>query len=119
MLPKSHCQAYQELLTQLVELQQRFKDINLDPVVIKANWQKIKQVFQEEIIILTSDELDIAIASQWQSIQTEIYRALRLLETDIMFFCASQKATTSESRLASLSDRLDKIIDYCQILLSI
>ncbi|MGK7874305.1 MAG: heterocyst frequency control protein PatD [Xenococcaceae cyanobacterium] len=117
MLPKLHCQAYQEFLTALLELRDRATAPNLEAASLQENFKQVQQVFQGQIMILTSDGLDPAIAPRWQSVQTELHRALRLLEMDIMFLCSSRQAATAGQRLASVSDRLEKIIGYCQLLL--
>ncbi len=118
MLPELHNQAYQTLLNALLEFRDRATAGNLEVDSLQKKFQQVQQVFQGQIISLTSDGLDAAIAPRWQSVQTEIHRALRLLEADILFLRSSRQASTSQQRLASLSDRLEKIIGYCQVMLN-
>lgn len=117
MLPESHRQAYQEFLRTLLDLQNLSTASNTDAASIQQNFQNVQQIFQKQVAILTSDEVDPAIASRWQSIQTEIYRAIRLLDTDILFLRSSRQAATTEARLKTVSDRTQKLIGYCQALL--
>ena len=117
MLPESHRQPYQEFLRTLVELQELATASQLDLALLQQNWQLVQVIFQQQIIILTSDGLDAGISSRWQSLQTEIHRSLRLLEMDIIFLRSSRQAVTVRGRLKSAGDRLDQLIGYCQVLL--
>ncbi|MGK7950398.1 MAG: heterocyst frequency control protein PatD [Xenococcaceae cyanobacterium] len=115
----SHSQAYQEFLLSLEKLNNEFligsEDIDLPS--LKAEFQTIKLFFQSHIA--TIQELDEAIAMQWQSLQTELYRELRLLETDILFFASSRAAETKLQRLRSLRERIERMIKYCQAILKL
>lgn len=117
----SHSQAYQEFLLSLEKLNNEFligsEDIDLPS--LKAEFQTIKLFFQSHIASLTIQDLDEAIAMQWQSIQTELYRELRLLETDILFFASSRAAETKLQRLRSLRERIERMIKYCQAILKL
>ena len=119
MLPESHRQAYQIFLTQLLQLQQAVNAAKFDPVPIQKSWQKAQNLFNGAILPLTDEGLDPAIAPRWQSLQTEIYRAWRLLGTDVMFVGISRLRATSEQRLASLGDRLEQLIGYCEFMLKL
>jgi hypothetical protein len=43
---------------------------------------------------------------------------LRLLATDILFLSSSKQATTTEQRLMTVRDCTEKIIGYCQVILT-
>ena len=130
MLSKPHNQAYQEFSTLLQKLQDDFVsmketssvqdksdfDLNnteISIVSIKEQFQRLQTFFQQQIVPLTSQELDETIAIRWQSLQTEVHREFRLLNTDMLFLASSKQAKTKSQRLQSLCDRLDKIIGYC------
>ncbi len=115
----SHSQAYQEFLLSLEKLNNEFLigSEDLDLPSLKAEFQTIKLFFQSHIA--TIQELDEAIAMQWQSLQTELYRELRLLETDILFFASSRAAETKLQRLRSLRERIERMIKYCQAILKL
>ena len=117
MLPKSHLSAYQEFLTVLLTLRDQATTEPPDAAYLQETFARVEQIFQSQIMSLPDDSLDPEIASRWQSVQTEIYRALRLLKTDIMFLRSSKQAATAEQRLAAVGDRLEKIIGYCQVIL--
>ncbi|OKH21221.1 hypothetical protein NIES593_16535 [Hydrococcus rivularis NIES-593] len=118
MLPTLHQNAYQKLLTLLRGLREQIDSPNSRVTVIQEKFQQIQQVFQEDVMPLESDELEGAIASRFQSVQTEMHRALRLLGTDILFLRSSKQAATSEQRLAAIRDRVDNSIGFCQAILT-
>ena len=117
----SHSQAYQEFLFLLEKLNNEFLigDEDIDLPSLKAEFQTVKVFFQRHIASLTIHDLDEAIAMQWQSLQTELYRELRLLETDILFFASSRTAETKLQRLRSLRDRVERMIKYCEAILKL
>lgn len=117
MLPKLHLQAYQEFLTVLLTLRDRATANQLDEEELQKSFERVQQVFQEKLIGLNGEEIDPAILPRWQSVQTEIYRALRLLSTDILFLRSSRRAATSEQRLSAVRDRVEKMIGYCQAII--
>ena len=116
MLPTSHLSAYQEFLTVLLTLRDQATAEHPEAAALQETFERVQPIFSQ-IMSLPDDLLDSEIASRWQSVQTEIYRALRLLKTDIMFLRSSRQAATAEQRLAAVGDRLEKIIGYCQVIL--
>lgn len=116
MLPLPHRQAYQALLSKLLALQ-TVSTANSDTADIEQVFQSMQQIFQAQVLNLGSDELDLEISSRWQSLQTEMQRSMRLLSTDMVFLRSSRQAATSEQRLATVRDRTQKLIDYCQAML--
>ena len=119
MLPESHRQTYQAFLTVVLKLQYAANADKFDVVPIQKSWQEAQHLFIGQILPLTEDELEPAIASRWQSLHTEIYRTWRLVGTDVMFVGTSRLEVTSQQRLASLRDRLEKLIAYCHFMLKI
>ena len=118
MLPNLHRQAYQKLLTALQQMQQETTASNLDLAALQTSFSSLQQIFQQQILTLTTENIPPTLTSRWQSLQTEINRALRLLQTDIMFLRSSRQTTTYQQRLISIDKRLEQMIGYCQILLS-
>ncbi len=118
MLSKLHKAAYQEFITLLNDWQKICE--NHDKVLeITDNHPKLQQYFQQRVITLTEDELDITVLSFWRSLQTEIQREFRLLSTDILFWSSSRQPDTKEKRLKIICDRTNKLIAYCQKMLEI
>ncbi|MBR8828956.1 MAG: heterocyst frequency control protein PatD [Gomphosphaeria aponina SAG 52.96 = DSM 107014] len=119
MLPKSHCEAIQELITVLKGLGEEARVSEPDPTLLLTQSQKGQKILQEKFIILNTDELAPDLASRWQLIQTEIHRELRLLATNIIFLRSSQSSATAQSRLANVLEHIDKILTACELLMQI
>ena len=122
MLPASHNRAYQDFLSLLIELNRLLashtQTTDLNPIEqIKQQFQSLALWYEQNLVRLDSRGLDSAIASRWQSVQTEIKREFKLLSTDILFLTSARQNSTQTKRLKSIGDRLDKLIGYCQILL--
>lgn len=117
MLSPSHRQPYQELWEALEQLQKYTDNPDVEGSAVLESFQQVQCIFQEQVMTLTSEGLDPAVAPQWQSVQTEIHRAFRLLEMDVMFLQTSRKAATSQARKTTMRDRLEKMMGYCQALL--
>ena len=119
MLFQSHNRAYQEFLILLEKLENDCSNLNLkiSKTAINERFNPLQASFQEYILPLTDAELDTAIASRWQSVQTEIKREFRLLSTDILFLTSSRQASTRETRLQSVRKRITKLIGYCRVML--
>lgn len=122
MLPTSHSRAYQDFLISLNEFQNIFTntETNASASLVKEKCQNLQKYFEQQIIPLdsNSEDLDSAIASRWQSVQTEIKREFRLLITDVVFLASSRQPATRARRLKSICDRTAQLISYCQIMLS-
>ncbi|MDJ0576932.1 MAG: heterocyst frequency control protein PatD [Xenococcaceae cyanobacterium MO_234.B1] len=134
MLSLAHKKAYQEFLNLLNHWQNY--GVNPDgeagrgnlPIcnhpVDKVNeitkqFPDLQQWFQQEILTLTDEELDTTVISLWRSLQTEIQREFRLLSTDMLFLASSRQASTRESRLKTIGDRITRLIAYCQKILEL
>jgi hypothetical protein len=119
MLPASHNRAYQDFLTLLTKFRQRLSEPGqeFNQSTIEQEFQDLLTWFKQNIAQLSNQDLAPAIAPRWQSVQTEILREFKLLSTDILFIAASRQQTTQLKRLKSISDRLTKLISYCQIML--
>ena len=119
MLPQSYLQSYQIFLDALLNLMAEAKQAELDLVSIQIKGKKVQQLFHEKIVPLTGDNLDAETSSRWQSLQTEIYRSHRLLNTDFIFLASARQPSTLKQRQASLVNNLEKILGYCQTITKI
>ncbi len=134
MLSTTHKKAYQEFLNLLNHWQN--SGVNPDGEAERGNlaicnhpvdkvnemtkqFPDLQQWFQQEIMTLTDQELDTKVISLWRSLQTEIQREFRLLSTDMLFLASSRQASTRESRLKTIGDRITRLIAYCQKILEI
>lgn len=119
MLPSSHNRAYQELLTLLTEFQsflgmQNYQSLRTQ---VRSRFQELDMGFKQHIINLSAEDLELAIASRWQSVQTEIKREFKLLATDVLFLSTAKEETTQIRRIDGINVRLSKLISYCQMML--
>ncbi|HBB30794.1 MAG TPA: hypothetical protein DDZ80_26620 [Cyanobacteria bacterium UBA8803] len=117
MLPLSKRQEYQEFQQALEQLHSRIDATDLEIVAIKAAFQDVKQLFTSQIANLSAEEIAPDNASRWQSIQTEIHKQMRLLETEMLRLQAARSSATSKARASGISDRLKILIQYCEALL--
>ena len=108
-----HKKAYQEFLNLLGEFQNQVNIATKD--VLKDSWQNLQDFSQQKLFTLTDDNLDESVVQQWRSLQTEIQREFRLLNTDILFLGASRKAQTTEVRLQSIRDRITRLTQFSQM----
>jgi len=119
MLSASHDRAYQDFMTLLTEFIQvtvvTEQEFNND--LVKKEFQSLSAWFNLHIAVLNDQGLAPALASRWQSVQTEIQREFKLLSTDILFLASARQNSTQQKRLKSIKDRLGKLIGYCQIML--
>ena len=120
MLSSSHLRAYQDFSTLLTTFQ-GFLDAENERASserVKQEWEQLRSCF-EQVAGIDVGEVPEAIASRWQSVQTEIKREFKLLSTDVLFFASARQITTQNKRIKSISDRLSKLISYCQIILDV
>ncbi|MGF1487517.1 MAG: heterocyst frequency control protein PatD [Prochloraceae cyanobacterium] len=117
MLPLQHDRIYRQLLNALLKLQNLSTADNLDLASLEKQYALVKEIFQTRALSLTEEGLDGAIASRWLSVQTEINRAIRLLQNDIIFLRSARQPATRQKRLKTVCDRIEQLIGYCRVLL--
>ena len=119
MLPPLHNRAYQDFLTLLTEFESILvaQSKKNEQSQIRLKFQDLVKWFKQNISDLSQEDLELAIAPRWQSLQTEIKREFNLLSTDMLFLSAARQKATQVQRIKSISDRLAKLIGYCQIML--
>ena len=115
-----HKKAYRDFLTLLDDLESHCQNSAeiADNAEIAAIWSDLKQVFQERIISLTDEELEGEVASRWISLQTEIQREFRLLNTDWLFWASARQQVIKQARAKAVRERLRKLSQYCQLMLT-
>ncbi len=119
MLPLLHFQHYQAFRQTLEQLLKTFRISDWEESMLLERYQNVQQLFQSQIATLSADDVAPENAPRWQSLQTEIYKQMRLLETDMMMLHVSRSSATSQRRVLSLCDRLNTLIQYCEALLQI
>ena len=105
-----HKKVYLEFLNLLEDFQEQLK--SSDQSIIQTSWYSLQQFAQEKLLSLTEDGLAESRVQQWRSLQTEIQRELRLLNTDILFLAAARQPKTKELKLQSIGDRLTRLIQF-------
>lgn len=119
MLPSLHCQHYQAFQRALEQLLQWVAEQPEEGAVLRKHFQGVKQMFQHQITTLSIDDIAPESASRWQSLQTEMHKQMRLLETDVMLLLSSRSLATSQHRTSGVCDRLHILIQYCTALLQL
>ena len=118
MLPRLH----QKILSPWLNLLQDFEVIisqqNVDDDSrLQSQWQMIQDYAQSQIIPLQCSDVSAHQQSSWQTWQTETYRYLRLLNTELLFWRSSQQAKTKQSRYLTVKQRLEEMIKLTHDLL--
>lgn len=119
MLPSTHRQPYQKFQQVLEQVLHSAMAIDLEKSAVRDEFRSLQQFFKSQIANLSADDLVSESASRWQSLQTEIYKQMRLLETDVMLLQASRSAATSQTRATGICDRIKTLIQYCEALLQL
>jgi len=116
MLPLAYREYYQAFLETLKQLQQHLNEPETDYTSLSSIFSQLQEEFQTDIMSLTGESLSGETLSRWQSSQTEIHRTMRLLQTDMMFLQTSRSTDTSQQRLATVRDRVGKLIAFATAL---
>ncbi len=119
MLPLQHCQRYEDFQQALEQLHEAVGVLDGEKVTLRERFQAVQKLFERQIATLSADEIAPDVAPRWQSVQTEIYKQMRLLQTDIMLLQASRSSATSQSRVSHVRDRLNTLMQYCQVLIQL
>lgn len=112
--PRVLYQQFQQLLHQL---QLELDGPTTDSAKLRASIAQLQQMFQAEIVPIAVAE--DRVNSQLQSIQIEINKQLRLLETDGIFLQAARQPVTVQQRKQQMHHRLEILLQYCDASLSL
>ncbi|MGK7933034.1 MAG: heterocyst frequency control protein PatD [Microcystaceae cyanobacterium] len=113
MLPTSWQNHYQLLLENCQSLQNLLNSEKIEINQLKRCFGEFKDQFYSFIVPLKADNLNLNSIGQWQSRQTELYRMMRLVETEMLFLQSSRQGETRQSRLRQISDRLQTMTRFC------
>lgn len=119
MLSSIYFQAYEEFLQALLHIREVVDTPNALEGSLQDDFAKLQQVFQSQVMPLTGEGLELNSVSRWRSLHTEIYRAMRLLEADVMRWKIARQGETAEKRREEMRDRVNQLIRYCQELLKL
>ncbi len=84
---------------------------------IKQQFQQLEEQFNQELLPIPSESVNLAIANNWQGLKTEMHRNLRLLKTDFVFFESSLKASKIP-KTKRLCYHLDQLMAICSLILN-
>ncbi|MCC5657381.1 heterocyst frequency control protein PatD [Nostoc sp. XA010] len=102
---------YLALVTLLEQLRSDAATTQIVSPELRQRVASLQQFFREQIVPLADEN------SRVQSYQTEISKQLRLLAIDVMFLQGARQASTAQTRLQTISDRLTTLIQYCDAIL--
>ena len=119
MLPSTHRQPYQEFKHALEQMLHTIVAIDLEKLILRDKCQELQKLFKNQITPLSADDLIGESASRWQSLQTELYKQMRLLETDVMMLQAARSSATAQTRVMGICARIKTLIQYCDALLQL
>ncbi|MEH2390078.1 MAG: heterocyst frequency control protein PatD [Nostoc sp.] len=119
---------YQAFVTLLEQLRSDATTTQIVAPELRQGVASLQQFFRQQIVPLADVGVGVGEASgreaspqgeDWrvQSYQTEISKQLRLLEIDVMFLQGARQASTAQTRLQTISDRLTILIQYCDAIL--
>lgn len=109
---------YKNFSEQLFLLQKQVVLENIDIIKIKIIFEQVKIIFHSKIldenmhIYLENNDKHAII----QSIQVEINKNLRLLETELLFLESSRQSETIDKRASKIKQRVMKLRDYCKFI---
>jgi len=92
------------------------------PADATRNWMEVLRGLQNDFqseIVMNSEDLDGEASGRIRSIETEIYRVLKLLETDFLFLKSAKQPQTLRVRHQQFCDRLTAAASYSQAMLAI
>ncbi len=114
MLSQSHNQAFREFQQALEQMYCQVEPDHVARSAIQEQFQALKGLFITEIASISVEDIPLDYVSRWQSLKTEIYKQIRLLENDLMLLQASRTPDKAKLRQKRVCDRIGTLIDYCQ-----
>lgn len=110
---------YQAFVTLLEQLRSDATTTQIVGPELRQRVASLQQFFGQQIVPLTDVGQASPQGEDWrvQSYQTEMSKQLRLLEIDVMFLQGARQASTAQTRLQTISDRLTILIQYCDAIL--
>lgn len=115
---QAYLESYQQLGQLFRQLQATIAWDQSTHTELKNDFLKIQQA-QQQIVRLEAEFLDQPFMLQIQAIQTEIYKQLRLLDTDLLFLKAARQSTTMQERKQQMQNRLELLMVYCTTIANI
>lgn len=118
VLPAELRSGYEALRDTLRALQQTAAsapDGSPDVATLQTQFKQAQTQFQQDLL---GRAMELSLPATVQSAQTEINRLLRLLGTDLTFLRSAKQAETQAKRLQQVRDRLTRLLEFCDGLLT-
>ncbi len=114
--PDAHQPKYLEFHQALIRLQGVAGETEPNRSVLLGEAEALQQLFHEQILSLSPEDLPPELMASFQSFQTETHKQLRLLAADLNFWQAARQPGTIAQRLSQVRTRLQTLIAYSQTL---
>jgi hypothetical protein len=100
-----------QFIEQLTGLQTSAQGAPVDGRSLQQEFLQAQQLYQTQLLPAL---MDTPTAERFQSYQTEINRALRLLGMDVAFLQSAKNAMTIQKRQAQMQQQLKTLLEFCQ-----
>ena len=117
MLPKLHKNILISWLNFLEDFQNIISEEKVDFSAIQKQWQIIQDYLQSQIVPIQVADFPPEQQSFWQTWQTETYRYVRLLNTELIFWQSAQQLATKRDRYLTIKERLERMSQLSKNLL--
>ncbi|ANV85400.1 hypothetical protein AWQ21_14170 [Picosynechococcus sp. PCC 7003] len=111
--------AYQQLKIHLQALATDLTHLQQEPGALVRQGQQFLSFWEIQLAPLTGEQLPEEIYSAWRSLHTELYRGLRLLNTDLIFLQGSRTPSTQSQKQQQIQARLTQLDQYCTEILKL
>ncbi len=117
MLPTPYTRSLRDLLSDLETFASALANATPADTDLAERGRSLHGQFQQVILPLPAEALPSGLASAWQTLQTELHRNLRLLQTELMFLQAARQPQTRQQRLQTCQARVQGAIAQARSLL--
>jgi predicted nucleic acid-binding protein len=122
ILPR-YQQAYQKLEQLFQQLQMKTAVETVTSADLKSELSEIQQIQQQvaafQLEPSDQETIDFDFQAQFQPIQTEVTKQLRLLETDLLFLQTARQPAKAQHYKQRIADRLTLLQRYCAAILAL
>lgn len=119
MTTKHYYQAYQQLEQLLQQFQVSLSHTETASAQLRTTVLDLQQRFQSQILPLAATIESTEDRNRIDSLQMEINKHLRLLETDTLFLQAARQPETAHQRKQQMQQRLQTLLHYCSGVLTL
>ncbi|MGY6528550.1 MAG: heterocyst frequency control protein PatD [Cyanobacterium sp.] len=110
MLSKSHFSMVKSWVLLLKNFEHQWLLQEINNYYQTPTWQEINQFLHSQIMVLSDHDFPPDNISLWQSWQTETYRFIRLLNTELLFFASLKQPRPKQLKANSITQKLQGAI---------